>query len=45
MADLASIFHWRPADMHPMPLAELMHWRERARVRARVRAEHKNQGV
>ena len=41
MADLASIFHWWPADMHPMPLAELMHWRERARVRA----EHKNQGV
>lgn len=34
MADLAMVFHWRPADMGPMDLAELMEWRERARVRA-----------
>ena len=34
MADLARVFHWRPADMDPMDLAELMEWRERARVRA-----------
>lgn len=34
MADLAMVFHWRPADMAPMDLAELMEWRERARVRA-----------
>ncbi len=30
MADLAAIFHWRPADMDPMDLAELMHWRSLA---------------
>ena len=34
MADLAMVFHWWPADMDPMDLAELMEWRERARVRA-----------
>ena len=34
MADLAMVFHWRPADMDPTDLAELMEWRERARVRA-----------
>lgn len=33
MADLALVFHWRPADMDPMSVAELMEWRERARVR------------
>ena len=33
MADLAMVFHWRPADMDPMDLAELMEWRERARER------------
>ena len=33
MADLAMVFHWRPADMDPMDLAELMEWRERARAR------------
>jgi hypothetical protein len=33
MADLALVFHWRPADMDPMSLAELMDWRERARER------------
>ena len=26
MADLALVFHWRPADMDPMTLGELMHW-------------------
>ena len=34
MADLAMVFHWRPADMDSMELAELMDWCERARVRA-----------
>ena len=33
MADLAMVFHWRPADMANMPVAELMQWRERARQR------------
>ena len=33
MADLAMVFHWRPADMANMPVAELMQWRERARKR------------
>lgn len=33
MADLAITFHWTPEDMHPMPLEELMAWRERARLR------------
>ncbi len=34
MADLAAVFHWRPADMDPMGLQELMEWRERARQRS-----------
>lgn len=33
MADIAMAFHWRPADMNPMALDELMGWRERARIR------------
>lgn len=33
MADLAAVFHWRPADMADMSLTELMQWRERARRR------------
>lgn len=33
MADLALVFHWRPADMDCMSVAELMEWRERARLR------------
>ena len=33
MADLAMVFHWRPADMADMGVAELMEWRERARER------------
>ncbi len=31
--DLAMVFHWRPADMDPMSVGELMDWRERARER------------
>lgn len=33
MADLALVFHWRPADMEAFTLTELMEWRERARAR------------
>lgn len=33
MADVAMVFHWRPADMDPMSVAELSEWRERARLR------------
>jgi len=33
MADLAVVFHWPPAAMDALGLAELMEWRERARVR------------
>lgn len=36
MADIATIFHWTPADMDVMPLAELSEWRERARIRSEV---------
>lgn len=27
------VFHWGPADMDPLGLAELMGWREEARKR------------
>lgn len=37
MADLAITFHWRPADMDPMTIDELMQWRERARVRTEAK--------
>jgi hypothetical protein len=30
---LAIAFHWQPADMGGMDLAELMNWRELARER------------
>ncbi|WP_018748812.1 GpE family phage tail protein [Chitiniphilus shinanonensis] len=33
MADIATVFHWPPQAMHDFTLAELMAWRERARVR------------
>jgi DNA gyrase inhibitor GyrI len=33
MADIAMVFHWGPEDMENMELAELMDWRERARLR------------
>ncbi len=37
MADLAMVFHWRPVDMHDMDIAELMDWRERARLRSQTK--------
>ena len=33
MADIAVIFHWPPAAMDSLPVAELMEWRERAWLR------------
>lgn len=30
MADVATVFHWSPAAMDPMPLPELMRWHARA---------------
>ena len=33
MADLAVVFHWPPQAMDGMSVAELMQWRERARIR------------
>ncbi|WP_183003584.1 GpE family phage tail protein [Achromobacter sp. UMC71] len=33
MADIALVFHWRPADMDGLEPYELSAWRERARVR------------
>lgn len=33
MADIAIAFHWPPAAMDDMDLAELMDWREAARKR------------
>lgn len=33
MADLALVFHWSPAVMDQMSLAELMAWRARAAAR------------
>lgn len=33
MADIAIVFHWTPEVMNPMPLDELMDWRELARER------------
>ncbi|QBH97339.1 GpE family phage tail protein [Limnobaculum zhutongyuii] len=34
MADIAVIFHWRPADMDAMTASELLSWREQAAVRS-----------
>jgi hypothetical protein len=34
MADLAVVFHWTPAAMDGMDVAELMQWHQRARVRS-----------
>ncbi|MFC4256697.1 GpE family phage tail protein [Altererythrobacter xixiisoli] len=34
MADLAVIFHWPPAAMETMSIAELMGWRARAAKRS-----------
>jgi hypothetical protein len=36
MADVAAVFHWPPAAMADMDLADLMAWRERARQRSGV---------
>lgn len=30
MANIAFVFHWPPAVMDAMPLAELLDWQERA---------------
>lgn len=38
MADMAMVFYWRPADMDEMAIAELMEWRERARVRVQTQS-------
>lgn len=38
MADLAMVFHWAPADMESLGLAELMDWRERARKRMETKS-------
>lgn len=34
MADIASVFHWTLSELAALELAELIAWRERARVRA-----------
>jgi GpE protein len=33
MADMAAVFHWPLSEMSGMSLAELLSWRERARLR------------
>jgi len=33
MADIALVFHWSPETMDAMDIAELMEWREAARLR------------
>jgi hypothetical protein len=39
MADIAVVFHWTPQAMDGFSLAELMDWRERARVRSSNESE------
>lgn len=39
MADLAVVFHWPPSVLEALSLAELMDWRERARLRNGVGVE------
>ncbi|MEO6921533.1 MAG: GpE family phage tail protein [Collimonas sp.] len=34
MADIAVVFHWPPQAMDELDIADLMAWRERARVRS-----------
>lgn len=34
MADIATVFHWPLGDLVDLPLADLIAWRERARLRA-----------
>ena len=36
MADIATVFHWPLSDLAAMDLADLIAWRERARVRAEL---------
>lgn len=36
MADLAVVFHWAPQDMDVLSVADLMDWRDRARVRSQA---------
>lgn len=38
MADLAIVFHWAPRDMDGLGLAELMEWREHARLRTETKS-------
>lgn len=39
MADIATVFHWPPSEMDPMPLGELLAWRHRAWERNHVEDE------
>ncbi|WP_208612602.1 GpE family phage tail protein [Xenorhabdus vietnamensis] len=34
MADIATVFHWTPADTDKMSLPELLDWRHRAILRS-----------
>jgi hypothetical protein len=34
MADIAAVFHWPPSELAAMSLAELLQWREEARIRS-----------
>ncbi|MDC9607311.1 MULTISPECIES: GpE family phage tail protein [Xenorhabdus] len=34
MADIATVFHWTPADTDAMSLPELLDWRHRAILRS-----------
>ncbi|NUT17449.1 MAG: GpE family phage tail protein [Cupriavidus sp.] len=36
IADVAVIFHWPPAHLYAMEVAELMEWRARARERSGI---------
>ncbi|EIZ77781.1 P2 GpE family protein [Novosphingobium sp. Rr 2-17] len=44
MADVAVVFHWPPAAMEGMSLAELMGWRERAAKRSHSPDANGNRG-
>lgn len=44
MADIAVIFHWGPDQMNDLGLADLMAWRERARVRSDPPKKRKAKG-
>lgn len=34
MADIATVFHWPLRDLIGLPLADLIDWREHARIRS-----------